>query len=281
VSETMRKLKGEEFEVKQNSKVLDRTRKKLEEEEQIRARLDRINYYSKNEMEERDIRIEFLESENDRLRDDRNEHRAYSQELYEQLWENEEYGAHEVGEETHAETAEPSKGEASESKSPISRRESDKVVVPPWPKSHDLDGWKSQLMANILSARADPDQEAWISWIGESFKLNPDIIKMSDSCGLRFTTIDVNLANALNALIASSGDSGKEVGMEIKVMILDLARRDPPQVVKGRQIVAMILESFRSSTHTDLMFTGKHLYELNYPGDSKLNLFRNQWIHIL
>lgn len=129
-------------------------------------------------------------------------------------------------------------------------------------------------MANIRSARADPDQEAWISWIGESFKLNPDIIKMSDSCGLRFTTIDVNLANALNALIASSGDSGKEVGMEIKVMILDLARRDPPQVVKGRQIVAMIFESFRSSTHTDLMFTGK-------PGDSKLNLFRNQWIHIL
>lgn len=43
----------------------------------------------------------------------------------------------------------------------------------------------------------------------------------------------------------------------------------------------MILESFHSSTHTDLMFTGKHLYELNYPGDSKLNLFRNQWVHIL
>ena len=44
----------------------------------------------------------------------------------------------------------------------------------------------------------------------------------------------------------------------------------------------MILESLRSSTHTDLMFTGKHLlYELNYPGDSKLDLFRNQWIHIL
>ena len=30
-----------------------------------------------------------------------------------------------------------------------------------------------------------------------------------------------------------------------------------------------------------LMFTGKHLYVLNYPGGSKLNLFRNQWIHIL
>ena len=49
----------------------------------------------------------------------------------------------------------------------------------------------------------------------------------------------------------------------------------------GRQIIAMILESFRSSSHTDLTFTGKHLYELNYPGDSKLNVFRTQWIHIL
>jgi len=86
---------------------------------------------------------------------------------------------------------------------------------------------------------------------------------MSDSGGIRFTTIDIKLAIALNAMIASSGDNGKEVGMEIKVMVLDLARRDPPQVVKGRQIIAMILESFRSSTHTDLMFTGKHLYELN------------------
>ena len=186
-----------------------------------------------------------------------------------------------MGEEAHAEAAESGKAESSESKSRISRREADKVVVPPWPKSHDLDGWKSQLMANVLSACADPDQETWISWIGESFKLNPDITRMNDSGGLRFTTIEVKLANALNAMIASSGDNGKEVGMEIKVMVLDLARRDPPQVVKGRQIVAMILESFRSSTHTDLMFTGKHLYELNYPGDSKLNQFRNQWIHLL
>ena len=129
-----------------------------EEEDQIRARLDKINYQSKNEMEQMDKRIEFLASESDRLRDDRNEHKAYSQELYEQLWENEEYGTHEVGEAAYAEAAESGKGEASESKSRISRRESDKVVVPPWPKSHDLDGWKSQLMANILSACADPDQ---------------------------------------------------------------------------------------------------------------------------
>ena len=50
----------------------------------------------------------------------------------------------------------------------------------------------------------------WISWLNEAFVLNPDITGMSNSGGSRFTTIDVKLANALNAMIASSGDSGKE-----------------------------------------------------------------------
>ena len=60
-----------------------------------------------------------------------------------------------------------------------------------------------------------------------------------------------------------------------------MARSSPPKVMKGRQIAAMILASFRSSTQTDLTFTGKHLYEMAYPGGAKLNLFRNQWSHIL
>ena len=222
MSDMARKLNSEEHRAKQNSRVLDRTQAQLEQEEQIRSRLDQINRDSKNEMNQKDERIAYLSSENDRLRDDRNEQRAYSQELYEELWNHEEYGTYETTEEAHAE-AKSSKTEASESNSRISRKEADKVVVPPWPKSHDLDGWKSQLMANVLSACADPDQEAWISWIGESFKMHPDITKMSDSGGIRFTTIDIKLAIALNAMIASSGDNGKEVGMEIKVMVLDLS----------------------------------------------------------
>ena len=35
---------------------------------------------------------------------------------------------------------------------------------------------------------------------------------MGDSGGSRFATIDVKLANALNAMSTSSGDSGREVG---------------------------------------------------------------------
>ena len=44
-----------------------------------------------------------------------------------------------------------------------------------------------------------------------------------DSGRSRFATIDVKLANALNAMIHSFGDSGREVGLKIKVTHLDMA----------------------------------------------------------
>ena len=112
-------------------------------------------------MNEKDRWVEFLEPGTDRLRDDRNEHKAYCQQLHEELREIEEYAHHGEGEEANAEAAaESSKLESGEAKSRISRREADKVVVPPWPKSHDLDRWlESQLLSNVLSACADTDQD--------------------------------------------------------------------------------------------------------------------------
>ena len=270
-------MNAQKHENQKNKVVEDRLRRRMEEENNIRMRLDEMHHESKNEIHDKDERIAFLESETDRLREDRNEHWAYSQQLYEELWENKNERQPEE-EENAEETAESAKAGSSENKSRISPREADKLVAPPWPKSHDLEGWKSQLISNVLSACADTDQESWICWLGEAFRMNPDLTALGDSGGPRFTTIDVN---ALNSMITSSGDSGKEVGMEIKVMTLDLARRDPPGIIKGRQVIAMIMDSFRSSTHTDLAFTGKHLYEMTYPGDNKLSLFKTQWIHIL
>ena len=39
----------------------------------------------------------------------------------------------------------------------ISRREADKVVVPPFPTVTHLESWMSQCIANVLSACADPN----------------------------------------------------------------------------------------------------------------------------
>ena len=166
--------------------------------------VERMNKESNQELKEKEKKIEFLESETERLREDRNEQRGYCQQLYEELyWGNEEHEGHEEAEAGRTERAEASRAESSD-KSKISRKEADKVVVPPWPKSHDLDSWKSQLLSNVLSACSDTDQEVWIQWLNEAFKLNPDIKGMGNSGGSRFTTIDVKLANALHGMISSS-----------------------------------------------------------------------------
>ena len=133
-------MRVQEHEVEKGLKINERSRKRLEEEEQIKSMLDNMYSESNSELRERNKRIEFLESETDSLRDDRNEHKACSQQLLEELWDYEEHGRREEGEDANAEAAESNRIESGDSKSRISRREADKVVVPPWPKSHDLDG---------------------------------------------------------------------------------------------------------------------------------------------
>ena len=56
-------MKVQEYEAEKCMKVNERIRKRLEEEEQIRSRLDNMYSESKSELRERDKKIEFLEAE--------------------------------------------------------------------------------------------------------------------------------------------------------------------------------------------------------------------------
>eukprot|EP00434_Breviolum_minutum_P043336 symbB.v1.2.038622.t1/scaffold6087.1/size21029/2 len=80
---------------------------------------------SEKKLREKDRRIEYLESETERLRDDRNEQRDYCQQLYEELWGTEEYPEYEGAETGRTERAEATRAESSD-KPKISRKEADK-----------------------------------------------------------------------------------------------------------------------------------------------------------
>ena len=104
--EMTNEMKIQEFEAEKSMKASERLRMKLEQEEQIVSRMSNTNNDSKSE-------IGYLESETERLRDDRNEHKAYSQQLYEELWTSEENGRHERGGKATEEGPEHSRAEAS------------------------------------------------------------------------------------------------------------------------------------------------------------------------
>ena len=161
----------------------------------------------------------------------------------------------------------------------ISRKEAERVNVPPWPKITKLDSWKMALAMNVTSASADPDIEVWMSWVACAFVVNPDLECLADSGGERFAMMDIKLALSLPTMLRSAPDDAKDAVHDIQLR--SERRQRENRLIKGREIIAIILQSFRSSHRSDKTFTIEHLIRLEYPGDKNMSVFRNKWYDIL
>ena len=96
----------------------------------------------------------------------------------------------------------------------ISNKEAERVSIPPWPKIHQLDNWKMQLLMNVLSACADPDTDSWTKWLEQALGLNPDLNLLSDSGGDRFATIDIKMAMGMQNMLRQAPDEAKDVYLD-------------------------------------------------------------------
>ena len=135
--------------------------------------------------------------------------------------------------------------------------------IPPWPKIHQLHNWKTQLLMNVLSACADPDTDTWTKWLEQALGLNPDLNQLRFG-GDRFATIDITMAMGMQNMLRQAPDEAKDVH-------LDATRHSELQhqqgvIVKGRELVALVMQSFRTSDRTDLVYHIEHLFNLDFPG---------------
>ncbi|CAE7573004.1 unnamed protein product [Symbiodinium sp. KB8] len=163
----------------------------------------------------------------------------------------------------------------------ISRREADKVIVPPFPTITHLDNWMSQCIANVLSACADPNQEEWMKWLSPAFRPHPDIEALNDSGHRKFKSIDVKLGVAMTAMLRAGSDRAAELYLEVNRKSNEYVRDYDGKIIKGRQIVAMMYESFRTQDRSDMIVTLDYLIKLPYNGGSKLHQFKQTWMEIL
>ena len=161
----------------------------------------------------------------------------------------------------------------------ISRKEAERVSIPNWPKIHQLDNWKMQLLMNVLSACADPDTDAWTRWLEQALGLNPDLNLLSDSGGDRFATIDIKMAMGMQNMLRQAPDEAKDVYLDATRH--SELRHQQGVIVKGRELVALVMQSFRTSDRTDLVYHIEHLFNLDFPGDKNLVVFRNKWYDLL
>ena len=49
----------------------------------------------------------------------------------------------------------------------------------------------------------------------------------------------------------------------------------------GREILAMILDHFRTTSKDEVLFNASHIYKLQYRGDKEMDKFLNAWIEII
>ena len=161
----------------------------------------------------------------------------------------------------------------------ISRKEAERVSIPAWPKIHQLDTWKMQLLMNVLSACADPDTDAWTKWLEQALGLNPDLDLLSDSGGDRFATMDIKMAMGMQNMLKQAPDEAKDVYLDATRH--SELRHQQGVIVKGRELVALVMQSFRTSDRTDLVYHIEHLFNLDFPGDKNLVMFRNKWYDLL
>ncbi|CAE7220807.1 unnamed protein product, partial [Symbiodinium microadriaticum] len=161
----------------------------------------------------------------------------------------------------------------------ISRREADKIVVPPFPRVTHLDSWKSHCIANVLGACADPNHEEWIAWISPAFKTDPDIEGMKDSGHLKYKSIDIKLGIAMTAMLKAAGDAAMDLYLDVNRKANKYIRENNI-LIKGRQIIAMMYESFRTRDRLDMdmVVTLEYLIKLQYQGDQSMSVFKQTWL---
>ena len=161
----------------------------------------------------------------------------------------------------------------------ISRREADKVYVSPWPKHQNLGVWQSDLIKSVCLAANDGDRAAWETWLQPALRQNPDIDALNDSGGQRFQSIDAKLSIALSNVISQAGDVARHVAIKLRLRTQASNRRST--FVMGREILAMILEHFRTPGQRETAFTMEHIIQSRYLGDANIETFYEKWMEIV
>ncbi|CAE7648662.1 unnamed protein product [Symbiodinium sp. CCMP2456] len=104
----------------------------------------------------------------------------------------------------------------------------------------------------VSPACADPNHEQWIGWLQPAFRPNPDIDGLNDSGHIKFKSIDVKLGVAMTAMIKTGGDNSQDLYLNVSRKANKLMR-DQSKMIKGRQIIAMMYESFRTRDRLDMI----------------------------
>eukprot|EP00435_Cladocopium_sp_Y103_P063515 s220_g25.t1 len=143
----------------------------------------------------------------------------------------------------------------------------------------DVVSWQSDVAKGVILAANDGDRAAWQEWLQPALGRHPDLDALNDSGGQRFQSIDTKLSIVLSNMIQQAGDVARNVSMQLRHRTQAAGRNGG--FVMGREILAMVLNHFRTPGVSETMFTMEHLVKMTYYGDAHLDQFYDKWMEMV
>ena len=80
-------------------------------------------------------------------------------------------------------------------------------------------------------------------------------------------------------MVDSAGETASEVKVRIRQRSQVLGKEG--NFLMGREILAMVLDHFRTTSKDEVLFNASHIYKLQYRGDKGMDKFLHAWIEII
>ena len=119
----------------------------------------------------------------------------------------------------------------------------------------------------------------WRRWLTPAQLPDPDYAELADSGDFRFQSIDSKLSIALQNMVDAAGEVASEVRVRKRQRSQLLGREG--NFLMGREILAMVLDHFRTTSKDPVLLNASHIYKLQYRGDKEIDKFLNAWIEII
>ena len=132
-------------------------------------------------------------------------------------------------------------------------------------------------MNNVAVASGNPDCSRVTQWLAETWS-SVTFDQLGSSSGLAFVTLDLKLASAMTAMMHKAGEKAKRLRDHVNLKMEDASMRG--DIVKGRQIVWMLLDSFKTFDRSSIIYGFDHLSALKVT-DGDLHEFVIHWNYVL
>ena len=131
-------------------------------------------------------------------------------------------------------------------------KELEKIDVPSYPEITKLITWKSSLTRAVVIAANNPDLQGVTKWIHAAWAEGQTYEALGSLASNQYMTIDMKLAQGMMIMASRAGDKAKRFRDKTNLKTEEATRN--ATLVTGRQLVFMLLESFKTFDRSDLIY---------------------------